>query len=133
MEKNKSRTNTINPGECSPELMFRAAHLQNVDEPAGGGMQIRFIAVNGSHRTAPNQLPHRQHRDRVTFRDRLLAKLHRAVVAALGDPDVQRRVADLGQEIAPPDQQTPQALAAHHRAEMTKWLPMVQAASARPD
>jgi len=50
----------------------------------------------------------------------VLAKLHRAVVAALGHPDVQRRVADLGQEIAPPDQQTPQALAAHHRAEMTK-------------
>lgn len=63
----------------------------------------------------------------------VLAKLHRAVVAALGHPDVQRRVADLGQEIAPPDQQTPQALAAHHRAEMTKWRPMVEAASARPD
>lgn len=63
----------------------------------------------------------------------VLAKLHRAVVAALGHPHVQRRVADLGQEIAPPDQQTPQALAAHHRAEMTKWRPMVEAASARPD
>jgi len=63
----------------------------------------------------------------------VLAKLHRAVVAALGHSHVQRRVADLGQEIAPPDQQTPQALAAHHRAEMTKWRPMVEAASARPD
>jgi tripartite-type tricarboxylate transporter receptor subunit TctC len=63
----------------------------------------------------------------------VVAKLNRAVMAALDDPDVQRRAADLGQEIAPRDQQTPQALAAHHRAEMTKWLPMVRAAGARPD
>jgi len=63
----------------------------------------------------------------------VVAKLNRAVMAALADPDVQRRAADLGQEIAPLDQQTPQALAAHHRAEMTKWLPMVQAAGARED
>ena len=63
----------------------------------------------------------------------VIARLNRAVAAALADPDLQRRAADLGQEIVPRDQQTPQALAAHHRAEMTKWLPMVQAASARPD
>jgi hypothetical protein len=54
-------------------------------------------------------------------------------MAALADPDLQRRAADLGQEIAPLEQQTPEALATHHRAEMTQWLPMVQAASARPD
>jgi tripartite-type tricarboxylate transporter receptor subunit TctC len=63
----------------------------------------------------------------------VIARLNRAVAAALADPDLQRRAADLGQEIVPRDQQTPQALAAHHRAEMTKWLPMVQAANARPD
>jgi tripartite-type tricarboxylate transporter receptor subunit TctC len=63
----------------------------------------------------------------------VIAKVNRAVAAALGDPDMQRRTADLGQEIVSRDQQTPQALAAHHRAEMTKWLPMIQAASARPD
>jgi tripartite-type tricarboxylate transporter receptor subunit TctC len=63
----------------------------------------------------------------------VVARLNRAVMAALADPDLQRRAADLGQEIAPLDQQMPQALAAHHRAEMTKWLPMVQAAAARPD
>jgi tripartite-type tricarboxylate transporter receptor subunit TctC len=56
-----------------------------------------------------------------------------AVAAALSDPDLQRRAADLGQEIVPRDQQTPEALAAHHQAEMKKWLSMVQAASARPD
>jgi len=63
----------------------------------------------------------------------VVARLNRAVAAALADPDLQRRAAELGQEIVPRDQQTPLALAAHHRAEMKKWLPMVQAASARPD
>lgn len=63
----------------------------------------------------------------------VVAKLNRAVAVALADPDLRRRAADLGQEIVPPNQQTPEALAAHHRAEMKKWLPMVQAASARPD
>ena len=63
----------------------------------------------------------------------VIATLNRAVVAALADPDLQRRAADFGQEIVPRDQQTPQALAAHHQVEIKKWLPMVQAASARPD
>jgi tripartite-type tricarboxylate transporter receptor subunit TctC len=63
----------------------------------------------------------------------VIAKINRAVAAALADPALQRRAADLGQEIVPRDQQTPEALATHHRAEMAKWLPMVQAASARPD
>jgi tripartite-type tricarboxylate transporter receptor subunit TctC len=69
---------------------------------------------------------------KATPRD-VIARLNRAVAAALSDPDLQKRAADLGQEIVPRDQQTPQALAAHHHAEMKKWLPMVQAAMARPD
>jgi tripartite-type tricarboxylate transporter receptor subunit TctC len=63
----------------------------------------------------------------------VIAKINRAVVAALADPALQRRAADVGQEIVPREQQTPQALAAHHRTELKKWLPMVQAAIARPD
>jgi tripartite-type tricarboxylate transporter receptor subunit TctC len=69
---------------------------------------------------------------KATPRD-VIARLNRAVAAALSDPDLQRRAADLGLEIVPGDQQTPQALAAHHQAEMKKWLPMVQAAIVRPD
>jgi tripartite-type tricarboxylate transporter receptor subunit TctC len=63
----------------------------------------------------------------------IIAKVHRAVAAALGDPILQRRVAEVGQDVVPRDQQTPQALAAHHQAEMKKWLPMTRAASERPD
>ena len=47
-------------------------------------------------------------------------KLNAAVVDALGNANVRARLADLGQEIPPPEQQTPQALAAFHRAEVEK-------------
>src|SRR4051812_23898754 len=42
----------------------------------------------------------------------VVAKLNAAVVAALAQPAVRTRLADLGQEMFPPDQQTPEALGA---------------------
>jgi tripartite-type tricarboxylate transporter receptor subunit TctC len=62
----------------------------------------------------------------------ITARLHAAVVVALSDPGVQKRIADVGQEIAPPTLRTPQALSAHHRAEIAKWVPMVKAAGIEP-
>jgi len=47
-------------------------------------------------------------------------RLGSAVVEALSDPAVQKRIADVGQEVVPRAQQTPQALAAHHKAEIGK-------------
>jgi tripartite-type tricarboxylate transporter receptor subunit TctC len=46
----------------------------------------------------------------------------------LADPAVRARLADLGQEIFPRDQQTPEALAARQKAEMEKWWPIIKAA-----
>jgi tripartite-type tricarboxylate transporter receptor subunit TctC len=69
---------------------------------------------------------------KATPRD-VIARLNRAVTAALADPELQRRAGGLGHDVVAPDQQTPGALAAHHRAEMKRWLPMVQAANARTD
>ena len=50
-----------------------------------------------------------------------------AVVAALADPSVRRRLVDLGQEIYPRDQQTPEALHALQQAEIKKWWPIIKA------
>ena len=43
-------------------------------------------------------------------------RLGSAVVEALSDPAVQKRIAEIGQEVVPPAHQMPQALAAHHKS-----------------
>ncbi len=43
-------------------------------------------------------------------------------------PGVKKRLADVGQDIWPRDQQTPAALAAYHQAEIEKWWPIIRAA-----
>jgi len=62
-----------------------------------------------------------------------ISKLNAAVVAALAAPSVRRRLADLGQEIYPRDQQTPQALDALQRAEIAKWWPIIKAARSKAE
>ena len=56
----------------------------------------------------------------------ITAKLNAAVVDALADPAVRARMADLGQEIFPRDQQTPEALAGYQKAEIEKWWPIIK-------
>jgi len=58
----------------------------------------------------------------------VVAKLNGAVREALADPAIRKRFQDLGQEIPTPEQQTPEALRAHHKAETDKWAPLIKAA-----
>jgi tripartite-type tricarboxylate transporter receptor subunit TctC len=62
----------------------------------------------------------------------IVARLNAAVVDALADSAVRARLADLGQEIFPREQQTPEALAAMHRAGIEKWWPIIKAAGIKP-
>jgi tripartite-type tricarboxylate transporter receptor subunit TctC len=57
-----------------------------------------------------------------------IARLNAAMVEALADPAVRKRYADLGLDVASRDQQTPQGLAAFHKAEIEKWWPIIKAA-----
>jgi tripartite-type tricarboxylate transporter receptor subunit TctC len=57
------------------------------------------------------------------------ARLNSAVLNALSDPAVRKRMAEHGHEIPPREQLTPEALAAHHRAEVDKWWPIIKAAN----
>jgi tripartite-type tricarboxylate transporter receptor subunit TctC len=50
----------------------------------------------------------------------VIARLNAAVVESLADPGLRARLADLGQEIFPRDQQTPEALRAFQKAEIEK-------------
>jgi tripartite-type tricarboxylate transporter receptor subunit TctC len=61
----------------------------------------------------------------------IIAKLNAATLAALADPGLRARLADLGQEISPRDQQTPEALRAFQKAEIEKWWPIIKAAGIR--
>ena len=61
----------------------------------------------------------------------IIATLNDAMVAALEDPKVRARFAELGLDIAPRAQQTPVGLAALQKAEMDKWWPIIKAAGIR--
>jgi tripartite-type tricarboxylate transporter receptor subunit TctC len=63
----------------------------------------------------------------------IIMRLNGAVMDALADPTVGERLADIGQEIFPRDQQTPQALAALQKAEIEKWWPMIKAAGIKAE
>jgi tripartite-type tricarboxylate transporter receptor subunit TctC len=52
---------------------------------------------------------------------------------ALADPAVRQRLAELGQEIPSPEQQTAAALGAYHKAEIEKWWPLIKAANIKPE
>jgi tripartite-type tricarboxylate transporter receptor subunit TctC len=63
----------------------------------------------------------------------VVARLNEAVVAALADSAVRKRLSDLSQDIFPPDQLTPEALLAYHKAEIDKWWPVIKAAGIRAE
>ena len=58
----------------------------------------------------------------------VIAKLNAAAKEAMGVPVVRARLADLGVETPPLEQQTPEALGALHKAEIEKWWPVINAA-----
>jgi tripartite-type tricarboxylate transporter receptor subunit TctC len=59
----------------------------------------------------------------------IIARLNAAVVEAMADPAVAKRLTDLGLDIPPRAQQTPEALGALQKAEAAKWWPIIKAAN----
>ena len=63
----------------------------------------------------------------------VVARVNAAARAAMDDPTVQKRIADLGMNLPPADIRTPAAFAAFHKAEVEKWYPIVKAAGVKAE
>jgi tripartite-type tricarboxylate transporter receptor subunit TctC len=61
----------------------------------------------------------------------IIAKLNAAAVAALKDPEMRRKLEDLGQDIPTPEQMQPAAFDAYQRAEFAKWKPIIEKANVK--
>jgi tripartite-type tricarboxylate transporter receptor subunit TctC len=90
-----------------------APDLPSVDEAGAPGLHVAIW--HGIW--APKGIP-----------SHIVAKLNTAVQEALADPILRQRFANMGQEIPPPDQQTPEALAGLQEREIARWWPIIKTA-----
>jgi tripartite-type tricarboxylate transporter receptor subunit TctC len=63
----------------------------------------------------------------------IIAKLNATMVQALADPSVQKRFDELGIQITPLAQQSPEALRAFQRAEAERWWPIIKASNIKSE
>jgi tripartite-type tricarboxylate transporter receptor subunit TctC len=95
-----------------------APDIPTVDEAGVPGLHVDIWSGLWAPKTTPNDV---------------VAALNGAIVEALADPTIRQRLADMGQEIFPREQQTPAALAALQKAEIEKWWPIIKAAAVKGD
>jgi tripartite-type tricarboxylate transporter receptor subunit TctC len=63
----------------------------------------------------------------------IITQLNAAGVIALADPEVRKLLSDLGQELPPREEQTPESFSALLQANIEKWWPIIKAANIRPE
>ena len=62
-----------------------------------------------------------------------IARLNAVMVQVLAEPVVRTRFTELGLDVAAREQQTPEGLAAFHKAEIEKWWPIIKAANVKAE
>lgn len=102
----------------SPTRLASAPDIPTVDEAGVPGLYIAYWHGIWAPKNTPKDIAD---------------KLNAAIMAALADPAVRARFAELGQEIPPPDRQSSAALGAFQKAETEKWWPIVKAADIKPE
>src|SRR5262245_8109598 len=91
-----------------------APDIPTVDEAGVPGWYVSFWSAFW----APKATPHH-----------IIDKLNAALVDALADPAIHSQLANIGQQIFPRDQQTPESLGEFHKTEIEKWWPIIKAAN----
>jgi tripartite-type tricarboxylate transporter receptor subunit TctC len=61
----------------------------------------------------------------------IVTKLNAAAVDALNDPAARKQLENLGLQMPPKDQLSPEALGTWQKAEIAKWWPMIKAANVK--
>jgi len=102
----------------SESRWFAAPDLPTIAEAGVPGLSIRFWSGLWAPKGTPSDI---------------VAKLNAVVRGALTDPAARQRLANLGNEIPPPELLTPDALAAFHRTEIEKWWPIIKAANIKAE
>ena len=63
----------------------------------------------------------------------VIAKLNAAITAGLADPELQKRMTEMGLDNVDSDQHTPEALGALRQANPEKWWPIIKAAGLKAE
>ena len=63
----------------------------------------------------------------------IIARLNAAMVQILADPEVQKRFDELGIQITPLAQQSPEALRAFQKAETERWWPIIKSSNLKAE
>lgn len=58
----------------------------------------------------------------------IVSRINGAVVKAMDNPEIEKRFAEIGADLPPPDQRSPQALRQLVNTEVDKWVPLIKAA-----
>jgi tripartite-type tricarboxylate transporter receptor subunit TctC len=105
-------------GITSHQRLVQAPNIPTIDEAGVRGFFFQYWAGFFVPRGTPKPI---------------IDRINAAVVSALADPEVKRKLEDQCFEIPPPDQQTPQALGAFVRSQTEEWSPIIKAASIKPE
>ena len=63
----------------------------------------------------------------------IIAKLNAAVMEALAEPAIRKRIVEMGLDMPASDQQAPEALGALRKADIEKWWPIIKAAGLKAE